>query len=495
MRHRSTFWLAVLLVLCISLPAFAAMYGHVMDDVTDSHGVALQGVTIYVYDIDTHNEVLIYSDLAGTTLGQPISTDSGGWFDFYVLPGLYDLNLTHDGYNVSETWEDYIVPGYAVGSATCADTLKSCSDDTVHVRGSDGGREGVLKTNQLVLEGAYGHGAADRAAIRFGPYAEGTENIHARVYLPYYGVFWMTRPGYSARVPKYDPGNASFGSHNMLGIGGTTGRTTNWQFWEDVFMAWAVADAESTASDTLNTRYNDRTVFGFGRKTTDAAYSGVDTMFCDAYQSFNITNTRSDSTSWCWTKPGLQGTFPNPVGDRGGPYGAPDYGIKLETDLPDSNGASAYRDAVVIRWWMTPASRNIWNPASSFLTMYEHDTVNYAFRHDYFEMKVGKGGTVNKGLRWHSSDSATYTKMRVADNESGFLVYTANGFFNIFDDDGSDDATLDCANIQATAMFKLPVFSLATSWPADIGPGSMFMSEGDTVYVRNQADNAYYALN
>ena len=490
-----------LAILLFCVPLYGADYYHLWDQVTTKSGYAVSGASVNVYNPNTVVNPTAYTDLAGDTpVSWPLTTDSGGMFECYLADGNYDINIVHSGWDISTTWDNYMVGAAAtIDSLGVAhiDTLKGATDDTVHVRGSDGGREGVLKTNQLVLEGAYGHGAADRAAIRFGPYAEGTENIHARVYLPYYGVFWMTRPGYSARVPKYDPGNASFGSHNMLGIGGTTGRTTNWQFWEDVFMAWAVADAESTASDTLNTRYNDRTVFGFGRKTTDAAYSGVDTMFCDAYQSFNISNDRADSASWCWTKPGLQGTVPNPVGDRGGPYGAPDYGIRLQTDLPDSNGVNAYRDAFQLRWWMTPPARRINNAYSSFLTMYEHDTAHYRFRRDVFDIVTRDDGN-EKALVIHDSGSGFTTIKNAADAST--LFYPNNGELDLYYmGTGGDSARIDAnrAIIDWLTLGELTGPLPSTAVADNYGSGTALYRDintanAGTLFIWDSADDKWH---
>lgn len=493
---RGAWWAVVLLVVASSV-APAATNGLLSGNVTTRNGQVVSGCYVYVYDTGTTTLATLYTDYAGTvSAGNPVTTDADGEYWVYMTPGGYDVNYVHAGrqidvwkYGVPTSVRGDVFTTVTVTGAARMDTLRSVNGDTVHVRAWDNARHGVLVTNQLVLEDALGHGS-DRAAIRFGP-VTGTENPNARVYLPYYGVFWMTRAGYEARVPKYD---RTLAAHSTLGIGGTTGRATNFQFWEDVELVWAFADAESTAADTAGLRYMDRPVIGFGRRSDDAAY-GADTLYCNAYQSLNITNDRADTLSWMWGKTQAQQC----IGPLGGKYGVPDYAIRLQTDFPDSNGTDGERTAVQIRWWMTPSARRIRNADSSFLTMLEHDTENYVFCRDHFELRPSKEGSVNKDIRFYGS-AGSPTKLKLADGEGAFLIYLTNSTLQLRGPAGADDGTVDVNtvdgdNVTINDMLKLPVHSLASAWPTDIGPGSMFMSEGDTVYVRNQADNAYFALN
>jgi len=305
MRHRILAGL-VLAVLCIALPVFAGDYYHLRDHVTNTYGSALSGVYVYIYDPpnQTSTTATAYSDLAGSNIvTYPLTTDSNGMFECYIADGNYDINVVHSGHAIDDTWDNYMVGTTASVDSlayVAVDTLKGASDDTVHLRASDGARHGTLKVNNIMLENAFGHGD-DRAAIRFGPKTSGTDNPNARVYLPYYGVFWMTRGGYDVRVPnlEWNSGTPVYSGHNTLGIGGTEGVATNWQFWEDVRLTWAHPRGDSTAA--TGGRYRERAVISFERRlaegdgvVTNPAYaSPVDTLRCDAYQSLDITNAVS----------------------------------------------------------------------------------------------------------------------------------------------------------------------------------------------------------
>lgn len=452
MRYKITV-VAALAVLAIALACPAADYYHLRDHVTTKSGYAASGVYVYIYTPNTTTPVTAYTDLAGSTAATfPLTTDSNGMFECYIADGNYDITHVHSGWNIDTTWDNYmvgIVTGVdSLGSVTCVDTLKGCSDDTLHIRASDGARHGVLQTNQLVLENAWGHDG-DKAAITFGPYASGTDNINARIYLPYYGVFYMTRPGYNHRVPQMD--GTTYTGHMSLGIGGTEGVATNWQFWEDVFLTWTHPRADSVAA--TGGRYLDRPVIEFGRRLTtdggppDAAYSGADTLRCDAYQSLNIRNDRGNRVRWKWGK--AQGD--TCVGVLAGPYGAPDYGIRLQTDLPDSNGTNGERTAVQIRWWMTPGSNEVENASSSFLTILEHDTENYVFTRDGLELRPSKEGSINKALKFYGTGGA-YSKMKMQDDETNFALYAHNRLFRVYDYDGSDDARLKVAQVYTDTL-------------------------------------------
>ena len=458
--------LCLLLILTLALPASPADYYHLTDYVTNTYGSALSGVFVYIYDPpgQASTTATAYTDLAGSnSVTYPLTTDSNGMWECYIANGTYDINVVHSGHNIDQTWDNYMVPLPTSPSVACVDTLKGCTDDTLHVRASDGARHGVLQVNNLMLENAYGHDG-DRAAIRFGPSASGTDNPHARIYLPYYGLLWMTRSGYSARVPNYDwnGGTPIYNGHMMLGIGGTTGKAFNWQFWEDTQITFARAMGDSVAGDTTGLRYNDRSVISFSRKLSapdggtppDAAYATADTQRCDAYQSLDIRNDHFNRLSWMHIPRGAGVDTLHGVLE--GPYGTPDYGIKLQTDLPDSNGSEGRRDAVRIRWHMSPSSGEIRYAGSSFLTMYEHDTVNYRFARDYLELRPSKEGNVNKGIRFFGSGGGA-TKMKIDNSEGAFLLYVTNKRLNIYDSDGSDDATLDCYQADFNYLTSAPL--------------------------------------
>lgn len=439
-----------LLMLTLALPASTADYYHLRDHVTNTYGSALSGVYVYIYDPpnQTTTTATAYTDLAGgTAVTYPLTTDSNGMFECYLASGNYDINVVHSGHNIDDTWDNYMVGAAAsidsLGSYACVDTLKSCSDDTVHVRASDGARHGTLKVNQLLLENALGHDN-DKASITFGPYASGTDNINARIYLPYYGVFYMTRPGYNIRVPQMD--GTTYTGHSALGIGGTEGVATNWQFWEDVHLTWAHPRADSAAA--TGGRYQERPVISFHPRLSEGDGvvtdypTTVDTLRCDAYQALNITNDRGGRLRWLWAPRSVVGDTLH--GAIGGYYGTPDYAIKLRTDLPDSSGSS--RDAVQIQWTMTPNSGQIRDSGSSFLTMLEHNSQHYVFARDALELRPGKNTATNKTITFYGSDSK-YTKLKMQDDESAFSVYTTNRLLTVYDYDGSDDARFKVSRV------------------------------------------------
>jgi hypothetical protein len=422
----------------LALPASAADYYHLRDYVTNTYGSAVSGASVRVYNPNTTTAASsVYTDMGGSTaVTWPLATDSNGMFECYLPTGNYDINIVHAGHSISTTWDNYFcgtVASVDSLSYVKVDTIKSASDDTVHVRASDGARHGILKTNQLVLEDALGHGD-DRAAIRFGS-KTATEACNARLYFPKVGVFWASRPGYNARVPQLD--GTTYDTHNALGVGGTTGEATNWQWWEDVALYWAHPRADSTA--TSGSRYEDRAAIEFGRRLRplDSAYTGKDTLRCDAYQSLNIKNDRGSRLRWMWIPRNYSGSPPDSLhAARASPYGTPEYGIRFMTDLPDSNSDAGSRDAVQIRWTMLKASGSLANAGSSFLTMKEHDTESYVFARDHIELRPGKEGSVNKSIKFYGS-AGDPTKLKLDDAEGSFLAYVTNGQFNIYHATGS----------------------------------------------------------
>lgn len=62
--------------------------------VIDTAGNVQAGVDVYVYDIDTVSEATVYQDdSSGTTLSQPLSTDSNGIVPGWVEEGAYDISV------------------------------------------------------------------------------------------------------------------------------------------------------------------------------------------------------------------------------------------------------------------------------------------------------------------------------------------------------------------------------------------------------------------
>jgi len=83
---------------------------HVQNNVWANWGEAVSGCLVYVYEAsDGTTLASMYSDLAGTSKTNPDTTDSNGYYDFYLDPGVYDLNFVHSGWNIDDTWDNFPV--------------------------------------------------------------------------------------------------------------------------------------------------------------------------------------------------------------------------------------------------------------------------------------------------------------------------------------------------------------------------------------------------
>lgn len=99
------------------------------DVVQDTAGNAISGASVAVVETGTTTPATLYSDLAGNSEieGGTVLTDSGGLFEFYTLPGIYDLTITKSGY---PTQTDDVV---AITSATTlVDALRLLEADRVY---------------------------------------------------------------------------------------------------------------------------------------------------------------------------------------------------------------------------------------------------------------------------------------------------------------------------------------------------------------------------
>ena len=79
------------------------MHKH-FDWVQDERGNAIAGVSVRVYNTGTTTAATLYSDYSGaTTITQPITTETDGYYDFFVAQGRYDIVLSKTGYTFDST--------------------------------------------------------------------------------------------------------------------------------------------------------------------------------------------------------------------------------------------------------------------------------------------------------------------------------------------------------------------------------------------------------
>ena len=67
---------------------------HYIDVVENRSGTPIASASVDVYLAGTTTAATIYSDDGVTTKANPLTTDAGGVFDFYVADGRYDLRVT-----------------------------------------------------------------------------------------------------------------------------------------------------------------------------------------------------------------------------------------------------------------------------------------------------------------------------------------------------------------------------------------------------------------
>jgi hypothetical protein len=103
------FW-PLIVLLAVALPARCGTLYHVFEPVQMPNGEAISGASIYVYQPNGTTQVTIYSDPAGASpITQPDTTDATGMMSFYVEPGMYDVRVDYDQWNIDSTWENWTV--------------------------------------------------------------------------------------------------------------------------------------------------------------------------------------------------------------------------------------------------------------------------------------------------------------------------------------------------------------------------------------------------
>jgi len=146
-------FIAVLAVLlCIAPPCAATQYYHLRDYVTTKSGYVVSGASVYIYAPNSiTSEATAYSDLAGSSaVSFPLTTDANGMFECYLESGNYDVVITHSGWSISTTWDNYMVAAaadtVAAGEFTIVetDTMHPNTGVTLYVRAADGQNDATL---------------------------------------------------------------------------------------------------------------------------------------------------------------------------------------------------------------------------------------------------------------------------------------------------------------------------------------------------------------
>ena len=367
--------LAFTLIACMAPPCPAVNY-HYENELQTEYGQAIQGAEVYVYKANSRTEATVYSDLAGSTaLTQPIETSSEGEFGFYVGAGIYDLIWSHSAWALSDSMVNLRF-GYA--DSASGFTLEEVTADS-------GDISGTLKSD--VLRARYITGLYDNAYAGWPTPNAPVSVDSARIYHLYTRrIKGPNDPAVNLSIEKHHHGRrapavmAQGSRCGKLKAGGYNFHfgTLSSQMPEMMMLSREHASygikAESLGIWTGE--WDDRGIFYWDEQ---------DTTVANSYNKLVIANDRGDSSRWLPRKV---------VGDPDNGWAGPAYGIRLQSDLPDSGTSTTYaRDLIQVRWAMTRGDalgdtgrQHINNPYSSLLTMYEHNTPQYAFRRDAVQM-------------------------------------------------------------------------------------------------------------
>lgn len=88
------------------------------DFITDRAG-PLADATVSVYEAGTVTPAALFSDEGVTPVANPVTTDSGGYYSFYVANGLYDVVIAKTGYD-TRTIPNFLIED-AITAAVSAD--------------------------------------------------------------------------------------------------------------------------------------------------------------------------------------------------------------------------------------------------------------------------------------------------------------------------------------------------------------------------------------
>jgi len=409
-------------------------YFHVYESIQMPSGEAVPGADIHVHIANDTTTVAVYSTPSGSaTRTQPFHTDANGMMDFYARPGVYDIVVTHAGWAVDDTLENFWVGG---GSTALADSLILLGDPTSH-----------------------------KATLQFGTLTDTA--VNGRFVIPINGlVRFMRRDNEAQRYTDTARYIFELGDEILA-------------FQELTALDWNVALRDSA-------KYNDRPVLMLDDTNKATANS-------DAYQGLMLRSERADSTAWRYS--GDKGVW-------GGVYGSPNYGIRIQTDIPDSSGAGGQRDAVQLRWHMVPSSNHIHSEDSSFLTMYEQDFPHYKFRRDAIELRMLTSGSHSwatpKHIVWYGNPASNYGKMGLATAAGNLTIYAGTvATVDIRTQAQTDAATLDVSNITthtlvagtsiAAATWKFSTVTYKGNLPAAASTVGGFYNDAsaDTIWYSN----------
>ena len=429
--RRATVILAVLLF-CVT--AQAADYYHLRDYVTTKSGYAVSGASVHVYNPNTVVNPTAYTDLAGTAAAFPLTTDVNGMFECYLPDGNYDIVITHGGWNIDTTWDNYMVGGF-----------------------SDAGVDTLIVTGRTVL----GDAATDSLVTR------GNQRWQD-------GNLWRD---FSSKVLWFyhttGTRNQGDGLARTVGFG-----QRSVQIEEDGALSVAVPVPKPTGDYTYN-YYQDYDLISMYTFTGDEDYT---------YQTLDVSNMRDSLHHWKWQ---------NVIGATDGDVGVAPIGILFHTNLPDSASTPGRRSAAEI-WWQCLAGHDSIQSGDSNLLLLKEDGLNqdidhYRFTPDGMLLKPANDGA-RKSIRIDGSGSI-YTRLGQYGADTGSVLRVAAGLLEVRTHAGGDSALISVASVSlkdAVGLLKLPVYSAEpVPFPTDLGPGSVFVSANDTLYVRNQADNGW----
>jgi len=96
----------------------------------DEFGNALSGASVTVYAPGTTTESTLYSDSNySTALVNPVIASDTGVFEFYTLPGYYDIQVAKSGFTTQELADEVIgsISGHLIGDTISADDVEVTS--------------------------------------------------------------------------------------------------------------------------------------------------------------------------------------------------------------------------------------------------------------------------------------------------------------------------------------------------------------------------------
>jgi len=315
-------------------------------------------------------------------------------------------------------------------------------------------------------------GATGDVTLRFA--RDGNTAVTGRVKIPDGHTLWFERD--DGETLRTGTGSINGMDRYSFGVG-----ARQIQFSEQGNLAFAVMAGDDSLYHDKNMLYLDN------------AYSGK--RFGNTYQGLILANSRSDSGEWCF-KGGYVGAYGNSLA-----VGPPDYGIRLQTNLPDSNSAAGRRDAVQIRWLMTPSNRHIYSSTSAILRLMEHNVTQYAFERDAFRLYSPEEH--EQSIVIHSAHHDSASSYTILNNNYGasFRIRANGDECDVLAMSGGDSGRVDANRliVDYPTIVKWSGALPGTTRIAEFGAGTFFWRGPDaepagaqTLYVWDSGDTLYH---